>query len=46
MQVTTRTVRNWADDGGIPDLTLAELDFRLIHALQTVYEDPFLRDRL
>ena len=46
MQVTTRTVRNWADEGGIPDLTLAELDFRLIHALQAVYTDPFLRARL
>jgi predicted nucleotidyltransferase component of viral defense system len=46
MQVTTRTIRNWADEGGIPDLTLAELDFRLAHALQTVYADSFLRDRL
>jgi predicted nucleotidyltransferase component of viral defense system len=46
MQVTTRTVRNWADEGGIPDLILAELDFRLIQALQAVYKTPFLRDRL
>lgn len=46
MQVTTRVVRNWADEGGIPDLTLAELDFRLLHALQAVYGNPFLRDRL
>lgn len=46
MQVTTRAIRNWADDGGIPDLTLAELDFRLVHALRAVYLDPFLRDRL
>lgn len=46
MQVTTRTIRNWADEGGIPDLTLAELDFRLVHALQAVYADSFLRDRL
>jgi predicted nucleotidyltransferase component of viral defense system len=39
-------IRNWADEGGIPDLTLAELDFRLVHALQAVYSDPFLSDRL
>ena len=46
MQVTTRAIRNCADGGGIPDLTLAELDFRLIHALQAVYMDPLLCDRL
>jgi len=46
MQVTTRAVRNWADEGGIPDMTLAELDFRLVHALQAVYADPLLCDRL
>jgi predicted nucleotidyltransferase component of viral defense system len=46
MQVTARILRNWADEGGIPDLTLAELDYRLVHALRAVYSDPFLRDRL
>jgi len=46
MQVTARIIRNWADEGGIPDLTLAELDYRLVHALQAIYADPFLRDRL
>ena len=46
MEVTTRIIRNWADEGGIPDLTLAELDYRLEHALQAIYSDPFLRDRL
>lgn len=46
MQVTTRAIRNWANEGGIPDLTLAELDLRLLHALQAVYGNPFLRDRL
>lgn len=46
MQVTARIIRNWADEGGIPDLTLAELDYRLVHALQAIYTDPFLRDRL
>jgi len=46
MQITTRLIRNWADEGGIPDLTLAELDYRLVYALQAIYADPFLRDRL
>jgi predicted nucleotidyltransferase component of viral defense system len=46
MQITARILRNWADEGGIPDLTLAELDYRLVHALRAVYTDPFLHDRL
>ena len=46
MEVTARIIRNWADEGGIPDLTLAELDYRLVHALQAIYADPFLCDRL
>ena len=46
MYVTAHIIRNWADEGGIPDLTLAELDYRLVHALQAIYTDPFLRDRL
>lgn len=43
MRVTSRIVRTWADQGGIPDLTLAELDYRLVHALQAIYAHPFLR---
>jgi len=46
MQITTRTIRNWADENGIPDLMLAELDYRLVCALQAVYTNPYLRDRL
>jgi predicted nucleotidyltransferase component of viral defense system len=46
MEVTTRAIRTWADDTGIPDLTLAELDYRLVHALQAIYADPFLGERL
>jgi predicted nucleotidyltransferase component of viral defense system len=46
MEVTTRAIRTWADEKGIPDLTLAELDYRLVHALQAIYTDPFLGDRL
>lgn len=43
MQITARILRNWADEGGIPDLTLAELDYRLVHALHAICTDPFLR---
>jgi len=46
MQITARILHNWADEGGIPDLTLAELDYRLVHALRAIYTDPFLCDRL
>lgn len=46
MDVTTRAIRTWADEKGIPDLTLAELDYRLLHALQAIYADRFLADRL
>jgi len=40
VQVTTRTIRNWAEESGIPDLTPVELSFRRVHALQAVYLDP------
>ena len=46
MQVTMRALRNWADEEGIPDLTLAELDYRLVHALHAIYTDRFWSDRL
>jgi predicted nucleotidyltransferase component of viral defense system len=46
MEITTRAIRTWADEKSIPDLTLAELDYRLVHALRAIYADPFLRDRL
>lgn len=46
MQITDHVLHNWADEGGIPDLALAELDYRLVHALGAIYTDPFLRDRL
>lgn len=46
MEITTRAIRTWADENDVPDLTLAELDYRLGHALQAIYADPFLRNRL
>ena len=46
MYITPRALRIWADDQQIPDLTLAELDYRLTHALGAIFSDPFLRERL
>jgi predicted nucleotidyltransferase component of viral defense system len=46
MYLTSHTLRTWADDQQIPDLTLAELDLRLTHALAAIFSDPFLRERL
>ncbi|MFZ2359509.1 MAG: nucleotidyl transferase AbiEii/AbiGii toxin family protein [Anaerolineae bacterium] len=46
MRITSHALRIWADDHHIPDLTLAELDYRLTQALDAVYSDPFLRERL
>ncbi len=46
MRLTSRALRTWADAHQIPDLTLAELDYRLTHALGAIYDDPFLRERL
>lgn len=28
MRITSHLIRTWADEGNIPDLTLAELDYR------------------
>lgn len=46
MYLTSHALRTWADDQQIPDLTLAELDYRLTHALGAIFSDPFLRERL
>lgn len=46
MRLTPRLIRAWADQNRIPDLTLAELDYRLVHGLQAIYDQPFLRQRL
>ena len=46
MEITTRAIRTWADENDVPDLTLAELDYRLVYALQAICADPFLRNRL
>ncbi len=46
MQITPRILRIWADENRIPDLTLAELDYRLTQALAAIYGDPWLRETL
>lgn len=46
MHLTSHVLRTWADDHRIPDLTLAELDYRLTDALGAIFSDPFLRERL
>lgn len=46
MQITPRILRIWADENRIPDLTLAELDYRLTQALAAIYNDPWLRETL
>jgi predicted nucleotidyltransferase component of viral defense system len=37
MQLTEQEIRKWADKSEIADLTLAELDYRLISALESIY---------
>lgn len=36
MHITPHLIRAWADEGHIPDLTLAELDYRLTNLLTTI----------
>jgi predicted nucleotidyltransferase component of viral defense system len=36
----------WADEQGLPDLLFAELDYRLVNALQAIYADDFLSKRI
>lgn len=46
MHPASHVLRTWADEQHIPDLTLAELDYRLTHAPGAIFSDRFLRDRL
>lgn len=43
---TSTAVRTWADEIGIPNQLLAELDFCLIHMIQAITMDSVLADRL
>ena len=46
LRLTEARVRSWADEHGLTDLLLAELDYRLVQALDAIYGDNFLRERL
>jgi len=46
LKITPTTVRTWADEIGITDLLLAELDFHLVHILDVIAKNTWLEDRL
>lgn len=46
LRLTDHDVRVWADEQGISDLLFAELDYRLVKALEALYRDDFLSKRL
>jgi len=46
LRLTEREVRSWADEQGFANLLLAELDYRLVQALNMLYQDNFLAERL
>lgn len=46
LKLTEREVRSWADEQGFADLSLSELDYRLMQTLDMLYQDNFLSERL
>jgi len=44
--ISNRTLRNWADETGLVDLTVAEQDFRISYALRDLFEDGYLKSVL
>lgn len=46
LRLTETSVRSWADEHGLADLLLAELDYRLVKALEAIYGDDYLAERL
>ena len=46
LRLTPTAVRTWADEIRIPNLLLAELDFRLVHILDVIAKNTALADRL
>jgi len=46
LRITPTAVRTWADEIGITNLLLAELDFHLVHILDVIEKDTWLEDRL
>lgn len=46
IRLTNHDVKVWADEQSLPDLLFAELDYRLVKALEALYSNDFLSDRL
>ena len=46
LDITQRMLRNWADEVGISDLSLAEQDVRVSYALKEIFENDFLKPLL
>jgi predicted nucleotidyltransferase component of viral defense system len=46
LRLTDHDVRVWADEQGVSDLLFAELDYRLVKALEAFYGDDFLSKKL
>jgi len=45
-RLTSHDVRVWADEQGLSDMLFAELDYRLVKALEVIYRDELLSNRL
>lgn len=46
LRLTSRAVRVWADEQELSDMLFAELDYRLVKALEVLYRDEYLSKRL
>lgn len=46
LRLTPTAVRTWADELGITDSLLAELDFRLVYILDVISKDTTFKDKL
>ena len=45
-KLSEHVIREWADEQGLPNLSFAELDYRLARAIGAIYQDDFLKSRL
>jgi len=46
IRLNDHDLRVWADEQCLPDPLFAELDYRLVKALEAIYSDPYLSKRL
>ncbi len=46
LDISNRTLRNWADQTGLVDPTVAEQDLRISYALRDLFEDGYLKSVL